>query len=180
MNTEQINLQMFSEKISREMDTGKNGVSTLLIPEGLIKDFKRNSKRFKSIGDYFSHLISVYRIPLKTFANDPRGLKKQYQNMNLSLIKINFRPMNQDWAELGTFSIACGRSRCLLFVILLMMDIGGWANSLKMIGIPKDYPFSDRLQWEFLSTFGVDKIKNTCKREFSAIMKESESKPGTS
>lgn len=179
MNTEQVNLEMFSRKLSTEMDTGRIGVSTLLIPEALIKDFKRNSERFKSIGDYFAHLISVYRIPLKTFANDPRGLKKQYQNTKLNLVKINFRPMNQDWAELGTFSIASGRSRCMLFVILLLMDIGGWENSLKILGIQKCYPFSEQIHWEFFSTFGMDRIKNTCIREFSAVMRQSETNPNT-
>ena len=107
------------------------------------------------------------------------SIKKQYQNTNLGLIKVNFRPQNQDWAELGIFSVASGRSRCMLFVILLLLDIGGWENSLKKLGIPKDYPFSDQPHCEFLSTFGFDRNRNTCKREFSAIIKHLETKPSS-
>lgn len=154
---EDINSGTFQHPIEKRTPFGGSGVSSILIPSDLIKRFEYCQKRFGGKGKYLNHLILRYRIILRTFANDSYGMVTEYQFKNQNLQKISFRPLPEDWAELGTFAIASGKSRCLLFVTLLLMDKNGWGALLKRAGIAMNDPFSPENQWELLSIFGLDR-----------------------
>lgn len=166
MDLEESNISQFAFEIKKEIPLGAKGISTLLIPDSIYKDFLQKSLPYKSKAAYFSYLLARYRIPLKTFALDPSGLKKQYQDKYLNLKKVNFRPINRDWCELGVMSIAAGRSRCLLFVLLLLMDMAGWGSVMKKLGIVMNFPYSDEVKWELQSIFGLSSEEDFCIRGY--------------
>lgn len=161
---EDIDIEVYQEKIIRNMPVRENEVSTLLIPKYLMKRYKYQQKKFKGRTEYFSHLIMRYRNVLRTFAFEPAGLKTEYQFKNQGLQKVNFRPAAVDWAELGTFSIASGKSRCLLFVLLLLMDLHKWDAVQRKAGIVMSDPFAPEYEWELLGTFGVERASLECIR----------------
>lgn len=162
---EEINDQMFQEKIQTSAPMAGSSVSTLLIPEDLLKRFNRRLKRKGGKKKYFTYLVGLYRTILRSFCNEASGLRTEYQWKNQKLQKVNFRPENEDWAELGAFSAASGKSRCLLFVYLLLMDLNGWGAILKLAGISPKYPKSDKYEWELLGAFGLNRSRNECRRE---------------
>ena len=166
LDLEELNISQFSTEIRKEIPMGSKGISTLLIPDAIYQDFLLKSLPYKSKTKYFSYLLSRYRIPLKTFAVDPAGLKKHYQDKYLNLKKVNFRPENRDWCELGAMSIASGRSRCLLFVLLLLMDIAGWGSVMKKLGIVMNFPYANDLKWELQGTFGLSYDEEFCIRGY--------------
>ncbi len=111
------------DKISLENDS----VSSLLIPEYLMKDFLSKTEKFN--GNVTFYLSSLLR-RLKTITHtgllpEPNKIKTEYQAEKLNLKKINFRPRNKDWVELGELALAFGKSRCWLFVYLLKLDLLG-------------------------------------------------------
>ncbi len=167
MTAEEFNDQAFSEELKKKFSLGQSGISTLLIPEFMQKHFKIQEKKFGGKAAYLTHLLKRYRVILKCYARDAEGLKTLYQRQNLGLKKVNFRPADEDWAELGTFSIASGRSRCLLFTILLLFDMGRFGSALKKAGVPMNDPFSPRKKWELISSFGVDRENKEFFRGFS-------------
>lgn len=155
------------EKICRSILLKEDGVSTLLIPEDLMKRLKYRLKRHRGSAEYLSYLISRYRIILRILALDPSGLKTEYQYKNQNLKRVNFRPAAADWAELGSFSIASGKSRCLIFVLLFQMDLNGWGSLMKKAGIVMNEPFFLEQHWELVGSFGVDRKSSECIRGFT-------------
>ena len=169
MTAEEFNVLMFSEELKTKLTMKGSGISTLLIPSYFLEHLERRSKKFNGLPKFFSHLMKRFRILLRTFARDPEGMKTLYQKKNQDLKKVNFRPFNEDWAEIGTFSIASGRSRCLLFVILLIFDMSGFGSALRKAGIVINDPFSPKRKWELNAVFGVDRQSGLCIRGFSPI-----------
>jgi len=155
------------EKISIRKPLNEKSVSTLLIPEDLMKRLKYRLKKYGGNTEYLSYLISRYRVILRIFTLDPSGLKTEYQYKNQNLRKVNFRPMPADWAELGTFSIASGKSRCLIFVLLLLMDLNGWGSLMRRAGIVMNDPFFIEQKWELVGSFGLERQSSECIRSFS-------------
>ncbi len=166
MTAEEINMEVFSEEMEKRFVFKKRGVSTLLVPASFMKHFEIQSKVFKGKSEYLSHLLKRFRIAMRCFARDPEGLKTLYQRKNQDLRKINLRPFDEDWAELGSFSIASGRSRCLLFVLLLLFDMSGFGSALKKAGIVMNEPFFKNVSWELIGKFGVEREAGYCIRGF--------------
>ena len=162
---EEINIHLFQEKIQNCLPMEGSGVSTLLIPKDLINRFNRRLKIKGGKTKYFGYLIGLYRTMLRSFCYDASGVRTEYQWKNQELQKINFRPQNNDWAELGAFSAASGKSRCLLFVYLLLMDLNGWGAILKLAGITAEYTRSEKHEWELLGAFGLNRDRNEYRRE---------------
>ncbi|HNI99802.1 MAG TPA: DUF1564 family protein [Leptospiraceae bacterium] len=169
MTAEEFNAQMFSEELRTKIPMKGSGISTLLIPSFFIRHLELRSKRFNGMPAYFSHLLRRFRIILRSFARNPEGLKTLYQKKNQDLRKVNFRPFNEDWAEIGTFSVASGRSRCLLFVILLIFDMAKFGAAFRKAGILMNDPFTKKRKWELISLFGVDRNEGFCIRGFTPI-----------
>lgn len=163
-----MNTSIFQEPIEKKTPFEGCGVSSILIPADLMKRFNRCLKKHGGKRQYLNHLILRYRVILRTFTNDSSGMVTEYQLKNQNLQKISFRPLPEDWAELGIFSIASGKSRCFLFVLLLMMDKNGWGKMLKRAGIVMNEPFSPNHQWEMFSIFGVDRDSKNIIRGFKS------------
>ena len=167
MTAEEFNDKIFGEEIKSQFRLSQSGISTLLIPEFMQEHFKMQEKKFGGKAEYLTHLLKRFRTILKGYAKDAEGLKTLYQKKNQGLKKVNFRPADEDWAELGIFSIATGRSRCLLFAILLLFDMGGFDSAFKQAGIPMNAPFTARKKWELISSLGVDRENLQFFRGFS-------------
>ena len=105
--------------ISNLRDLDKS-TSTLLIPEYLLADFQRKMAEYgNSLPIYFLHLLRRFRVfSLSGMIPPPRKIKTEYQDEGLNLHKVNFRVSNAAWIELGELSIAFGKSRCALFVLV--------------------------------------------------------------
>lgn len=167
MKTEEFNNHTYKEEIKNKFSIGQSGISTLLIPAFIQEHFEIQEKKFGGKAEYLTYLLKRYRLILKGYARDAVSLKTLYQTKNQGLKKVNFRPADEDWAELGTFSIATGRSRCLLFVILLLFDMANFGSTFKKVGIPMNEPFTSRKKWELISHFGVDRENKQFFRGFS-------------
>lgn len=154
---EDFNIKLDQEAIQKNISRIGSGVSTILIPEDLMQRYETQEMRYGGKTQYFSHLISKYRMMLRSFAHDASSMTTEYQKSSHTLKKVNFRPIAEDWAELGAFSIASGKSRCLLFVLLLLMDLNGWGDLLSLAGFPVNYPFAPGIEWELLGIFGVER-----------------------
>lgn len=113
----------YREEISKEDDT----ISTLLIPEHLMDDFLlKIGKRNGNITIYLRSLLRRFRSITHTgLLPEPGKIKTEYQRKKLNLNKVNFRPRNKDWVELGELALAFGKSRCWVFVYLLKLDLLG-------------------------------------------------------
>ena len=166
MTAEHMNFEPLNEGYRTEIEFKRGGVSTVLVPASLLKSFKIKCRKHKGKAEYFSFLMKRFGIVLKCHTMNPEGLKTLFQKKNQKLKKVNFRPLDEDWAELGTFSVASGRSRCLLFVILLSFDSGNLTSVLKNAGIVIHSPLPPGKTWELLSTFGVDRGAGHCIRGF--------------
>lgn len=174
MTAEKNNFEPSNDEQRTEFEYKKGGVSTVLVPAALLKDFKRKCRRHKGKAEYFSFLIKQFGFVLECYAKNPEGLKTVFQKKNQDLKKVNFRARDEDWAELGTFSIASGRSRCLLFAILLIFDSGNLASVLKKAGLSVRTPPPSGKSWELLSTFGANRAAGHCIRAFGRKISERE------
>lgn len=158
---EDTNIQLYQEAIKKNISHSGSGVSTVLIPEDLMVRYETQEKKYGGKTKYFSHLISKYRMMMRSFAYDASSMTTEYQKSSHKLKKVNFRPIAEDWAELGAFSVASGKSRCLIFVLLLLMDLNGWGDLLSLAGFPEDYPNTPGVEWELLGIFGVVRTVST-------------------
>ena len=138
------NIEFSHDKIDEEEGT----VSTLLIPRHLIKDFVLKKKKHKgNVSFYLRSLLRRFRSITHTgILPEPRKIKTEYQEKKLKLRKVNFRPRNSDWVELGELALAFGKSRCWVFVHLLKLDILGLWKVLVETRMNKVVPTSPRLE----------------------------------
>lgn len=97
-------------------------VCTLLIPEKWMQYFVESS-RYEYAG-YLHYLLRRYKRFLLSgnIPANPPTIKVQYQDKFQLLTRVNFRPSEEDWADLSLLAKALGVSRCKLFVILLWFD----------------------------------------------------------
>ncbi|HMV41391.1 MAG TPA: DUF1564 family protein [Leptospiraceae bacterium] len=115
-----------SYRLDKQQTQFDKTTSSLLVPEHLIGILKRKIKENGSLKLYFKSLLFRYRsLNFSGILPIPRKVKTEYQNKGLDLIRISFRVDNCDWIELGSLALACGKSRCYLFVFLLELDTFG-------------------------------------------------------
>lgn len=75
-----------------------------------------------------------------------RLIYAKYQEENLNLVKMNFRPFEEDWCRLSILALGLGVSRCLLFAILLELDKNQKLNrKTKFRGVPTRIRITRRL-----------------------------------
>ena len=144
MITFQNKIEFIREKINEE----DNSVSTLLIPEYLVNDFlKRKQIYHGNVSIYLGKLLRRFRtITHSGLIPEPIKIKTEYQEKQLNLQKVNFRPKNSDWIELGELALAFGKSRCWLFVYLLKLDLLGTWEILVKSGLKKIVPTVSNLE----------------------------------
>ncbi|APH40814.1 PF07600 family protein [Leptospira interrogans serovar Copenhageni/Icterohaemorrhagiae] len=108
---------------------------SFLIPEDLVRTYSLHPKRLRKILHF---LLSNWDETLirKRFLGK-RLVYARYQEKNLNLQKMNFRPFEEDWCKLGILAWGLGISRCLLFSFLLeWTEKEGIPSKTKSNGVP--------------------------------------------
>lgn len=95
---------------------------------------------------------------------EPRRLKTEYQAKDQNLVKVSFRPYNDDWIELGELALAFGKSRCWMFVYLLELDILGLWDLLVKFSFTTVVPTNSNLCLK--SSWVISRIKRQFTREY--------------
>ncbi|MBM9576088.1 DUF1564 family protein [Leptospira sp. 201903070] len=101
----------------REISLRKKGAPvTLLIPEQIIRKRKLQANK---LNQELSFLLQKYqKAALKKRFLGKNFPAISYQSKGLKLKRMNFRPNEKEWVELGILALGLGVSRCLLFAIL--------------------------------------------------------------
>ncbi|RHX87447.1 DUF1564 family protein [Leptospira stimsonii] len=113
----------------------KGHLCSLLIPEYFVREKGLKARFLRSS---LSVLLLRFDEALirKKFLGK-RLVYAKYQEENLNLKKMNFRPFEEDWVKLGILAWGLGISRCLLFSILLELDCEPKVNrETKSNGVP--------------------------------------------
>jgi len=103
--------------------------STLLIPESYFKRFFWRSPYIKighwALASYLASLMEDPQLNYKlSFLERTSKWKKQYQEGEQRLVRVNFYPDDRDWGRLSAISNATGFSRCYIFVYLMLIAMG--------------------------------------------------------
>lgn len=123
-------------------------ISTLLIPAQLVKPLKEKIKEHGNLFPvYLRNLLWMFR----TFTHSgmiphPQKLKTEYQKEGLDLQRVNLRPFNEDWMELGELALVYGKSRCWLFTFLLELDLLGFWETLSEFSMGDAVPTTTKLR----------------------------------
>nr|WP_228036613.1 DUF1564 family protein [Leptospira borgpetersenii] len=107
---------------------------SFLIPENLVRT---NQLQPKILRKTLHSLLSRWDETLirKRFFGKKLAYAR-YQEKNLNLQKMNFRPFEEDWCKLGILAWGLGISRCLLFSVLLEWSIEKSPKKTKSHGAP--------------------------------------------
>ncbi len=156
-----ITFQIRNEFVRKNIRMEENSVSTLLIPEYMHEDFRLKTKKFKGNTALYLHsLLRRFRtITHSGMIPEPEKLKTTYQERNLDLKKVSFKPRNEDWIELGELALVFGKSRCWMFVFLLKLDLVNMWHSLVEAGLKKIVPMVTNLElraFQSLDRFSYD------------------------
>lgn len=143
-----ITFQNKNEFVRKNINLEENTVSTLLIPEYLNEDFRLKTKKYKgNVSVYLHSLLRRFRtVTHSGMIPEPEKLKTTYQERDLDLKKVSFKPKNQDWIELGELALVFGKSRCWMFVFLLKLDLVNMWRFLVEAGLKKIVPTVSNLE----------------------------------
>ncbi len=133
----------------KDMKEKNKTVSTLLIPESLLENFlrKRQKKHKGNTTVYLRNLLRLYRVlTYSGMIPAPSKIKTEYQDENLNLKRLSFRPDNSDWIELGELALAFGKSRCWIFTFLLELDLNGFSKILSKFFPSQSVPTTPDLE----------------------------------
>ncbi len=133
----------------QDMKEKNKTVSTLLIPESLLEKFlrKRQKKHKGNTTVYLRNLLALYRVlTYSGMIPPPSKIKTEYQEENLNLKRLSFRPDNSDWIELGELALAFGKSRCWIFTFLLKLDLNGFSEILSKFFPSQSVPTTPDLE----------------------------------
>ncbi|MBL0263066.1 MAG: DUF1564 family protein [Leptospiraceae bacterium] len=161
-----IVFQNSKEFVRKKINEEDATVSTLLIPDHLMVDFISKLKKYNgNVSPYLRSLLRRFRSVTHTgILPDPKKIKTEYQLENLKLRKVNFRPRNSEWVELGELALAFGKSRCWMFVHLLQLDLLGMWRILVESKLHKVVPTLPSLELKVSLSF--QKIKDYFSRLF--------------
>jgi hypothetical protein len=149
-----------------KLNERENTISTLLIPEHLLENFLLAKEKHKgNLTIYLRKLLRRYRsLAHSGMIPEPKKVKTEYQEEGLNLQRINFRPTNSDWIELGELALAFGKSRCWVFVYLLKLDLLGVWRILVRSRLGKIVPTLSRL--ELTSFWTLQRVKHNFARGY--------------
>ena len=145
-----ITFQNKNEFQRKTVNLEEDTVSTLLIPKNMHDDFRQKTKKYKGNTALYLHsLLRRFRIITHSgMIPEPEKLKTTYQDRNLDLQKVSFKPKNQDWLELGALAFVFGKSRCWMFVFLLKLDLVNMWHALVEAGLKKIVPMIPKIELE--------------------------------
>ncbi|PJZ51356.1 DUF1564 family protein [Leptospira adleri] len=122
----------------------KGHLCTLLIPMRFV-DFRGLEAKLlrSSLRDL---LLRFDEVLIRKKFLGKRLVYARYQEENLDLKKMNFRPFEEDWVKLGILAWGLGVSRCLLFSILLELDSEPMNHrNTKSTGVPTNLSITRKL-----------------------------------
>ncbi len=98
--------------------------STLLIPARHMSLFLEKLKEHNwSVSLYLAHLLRRYRFLIQNGCLEKHEfLKTGYQRKHQGLMRVDFVPFAEDWAELKCLRVFLNRSMTWIFVSLLLLD----------------------------------------------------------
>ncbi|EMJ92536.1 PF07600 family protein [Leptospira alstonii serovar Pingchang str. 80-412] len=115
---------------------------SFLIPEHLVCSTRLRPKALrKTLHLLLSHWDET--LVRKRFLGK-RLAYARYQEKNLNLQKMNFRPFEEDWCKLGILAWGLGISRCFLFSLLLEWGI---PRKTKSRGVPTNLSITRELRF---------------------------------
>ena len=114
-----------------ELNSQSRTQSTLLIPDRLLNDFKEKTDS-NSRELYFHLLLKRYSPLILTGAfGSRRSIKIRFQNQGENLVRKNFKPLNEDWAQCQLLADYLGFSMTAVFTMLLTLDISDFPMILR-------------------------------------------------
>ena len=130
-----------TQKFPREENPFIEINSTLLIPEKYYKRFMEKVITHQGVRSYISYLLMKYKIHIANgLVPAYRNHTTKYQEKNLNLMKVAFRPNLDDWAELKLYRLSFGMSISAFLVYLPIADFVDFAEKISYflgaVGIP--------------------------------------------
>lgn len=122
-------------------DSAKKSIhttSTLLVSSHFLELLYIRLSHYKKnqMAEYLHFLLSDKNLLLKLNYMKNGRVKILYQDAGQDLVRLNFLPLDSDWAHLSLLSFSSGCSRCYLFVYLMLLDLGLIAIPIKKNGTP--------------------------------------------
>ncbi|MCC6274332.1 MAG: DUF1564 family protein [Leptospiraceae bacterium] len=134
--------------------------SSLLIPKKFLDVYEKKTAEL-SRKDYFHIVLHRYKeLIFSGLHPQSKKPKTLYQDTGQNLVKINFKPSNEDWLEFGILASFLGISRTRLFNWFLMLELAGWEKITEMF-------FDSGVPTNFSTIMG----KNSLSRHFHGIWK---------
>lgn len=114
--------------------------STLLIPDEHFKIFQKRISELKGVREYVAYLLEKYQVHIANgLVPGYSRVTTKYQEKDLNLHKVAFRPRPEDWVELKLYRVAFGMSISAFLVYLLIADSVEFAkavsNYLESVGV---------------------------------------------
>lgn len=114
--------------------------STLLIPDFLFPFFEEARLKEGNTKSLLSLLLKrFYENKTRLILKNEIGATIEYQEEELSLNRIDFRPIKSDWVKLKLLAGSHNLSMCAFFVLLLKLYVAG-AFNYKKEGVPPKFP----------------------------------------
>ena len=105
--------------------------SAFLIPRRLLPNLQILAKKRK-----ISQLLGLFLVKYRSILVSDRfrasfKVKTRFQERGLDLVRVSFLPKNDDWILLGLLAVFLGISRCLLFRVMLELEIAGESSLIE-------------------------------------------------
>ncbi|TGL78164.1 DUF1564 family protein [Leptospira yasudae] len=121
MNGEKINSRKFRH--SKKLETSKGRFTAdIYVPIELYSYALKRIRQNKNLATYLSNLLQNYKFEILKNQKPHKRERISYQSKSLGLMRISFRPNEQDWAELRTLGRYLGTSMCKAFVLLMDLE----------------------------------------------------------
>ncbi|MBW0433491.1 DUF1564 family protein [Leptospira yasudae] len=122
MNGKKIHFPKFQH--SRELRTS-NGRFTadVYIPTKFYSYALKKIHQNRNLANYLKNLLQSYKFEILKNQKPHKRERVSYQSKSLGLMRISFRPNEQDWAELRTLGRYLGTSMCKTFVLLMALEM---------------------------------------------------------
>ena len=118
------------------IDALRETVSTVSVPAVLLpRLFRLTRKRRFSRRKLLTFLLWRHGSALAQITPGV-NVKRFYQKQGLKLQRLDFRPNNGDWLELGLLACSLGLSRCAVFVMLLQRELSMSSGESSGVGTP--------------------------------------------
>jgi len=141
-----INVSTNTQRFPREKNPFTEIHSTLLIPEKYYKKFMEKVALHQGVRAYISHLLFKYKIHIANgMIPSYSNYTTKYQEKNQNLIKVAFRPILDDWAELKLYRVSFGMSISAILVYLLIADFVDFAQKVSYFLVAVGIPLSPNL-----------------------------------